>query len=112
MRSLEDLLPRLTQATEAKKMQWDSNGVGFRCAIGERVISVWSWSSQDSLETSGISVNLMSDASVRATLLDAIVVDEYDSKYPQVEKLFSAARRSALKVDDVIAEIAGELDKL
>jgi hypothetical protein len=44
--------------------------------------------------------------------LDQLMFDEFDSGYSQLRDLYWTARRSALNVDQVIADVETAIDKL
>jgi len=110
MRSINELIPRLRQATENKKLRWESAPGGYTCAFGDYKIFVYEWSDPDN-SSAGVTARLTKSEN-RFETLDEVVADQFDSEFAEVSKLFLAARRSALNVDDVIAGIEGLLDKL
>ncbi|SRR4051794_20435277 len=107
-RSLLTLIPKLLVATASKKLKWSKHQAGYSVAIGEITISVWTWSDMNSPETSGASTQL----SKGGVVLDELISDEYDPNYRVVRDLYLAARRSALDVDNVIADIEQRIDLL
>lgn len=111
MRSLATLLPKLMKATETGKLSWDKRRPfsGYTTKLDDYTIQTWEWSDDSSPENSGVSLRLTDE---KDAVIDEMVVDEYSSGYQQLRELFLAARRSALKVDAVIAGLESKLEGL
>src|ERR1700712_3449228 len=102
MRSLSDLIPKIVAATEKGKLTWNNAaGSGYVLSMGDNEIRTWQWTDPASEETTGITVQLVDGV----TVLDDIVTTEYGAKYEQARDLYSAARRSANKVDGIIGKL-------
>ena len=112
MRSLLTLTPKLLAATAQHKLVWSRHppaGTAYSVSLGDVYVLVWEWTDGNSPETSGVSAQLKTSQEV---ILDAVICDEYDPNYRQVRDLYLAARRSALNVDSVIADIERKIDLL
>jgi hypothetical protein len=108
MRSLTTLLPKLLAATDTRTLVWESAQVGYSASLGNFTVRIWEWSDEADREISGVSVNLNDK---RGNKLDEIESDQFSASYPQLRELYSAVRRSALKVDQVIEQLESELDR-
>jgi hypothetical protein len=112
MKSLQTLIPKLVQATQNGKLNWEEHEYGgYQCPLGSSTVRVWAWSNPDA-EEQGISATLYHGRSLGAAVLDSVVANEFDSDHGTLSELFSVARRSALNVDKVISEIEDQLDNL
>ena len=112
MRSLADLIPKLLAATNAKKLAWEKSVLGgqtFKTQLGEIEVGVWGWLDDSTDQIEGVTANLVGKS---GQILDEVKRDEFAAGYNEVRELLLAARRSALNVEDVIADLDAKLDKL
>jgi hypothetical protein len=107
MRTIEEMLPIVNQATLDGRLSWKKERSKFLTTVGDYAISTWEWSDQNT-DASGYSVDISRDGSQ----IDYIAVDEYSSKYNSVQSLFQNARRSALNVEAVINDIERQIKML
>ncbi len=110
MKTLEDLIPKLTEKTRDGSLTWHLGlgSDGYKTTFGKYRVDVWKWQEED--ETEGISVGLKIGDNAEE-FIDSIYYDTYSSRYPKFGELHSMARRNALKIDKIIAEADEELDK-
>jgi hypothetical protein len=109
MRSIEDILESLIEATEEGKLRWESwYGHGYIAGLPHHRIRVQRWTSEKD-DTAGVTVALLGSSD---EILDDVSADEFTPIYADLQRLFSGARRSAHNVPDVIAEIEEELAAL
>jgi hypothetical protein len=109
MRTLEDLLETLVSATEGGKLLWESQGKQHYVAELPRYkISVSYWTDEDD-GISGITTRLLNK---NDELLDVVRANEYSPKYPSLERIFDAARRSANRIDQIISDVETQLESL
>ncbi|MGO8468345.1 hypothetical protein AB9F45_27680 [Rhizobium leguminosarum] len=109
MRTIDDILPTVQEATAAGKLQWKENNIpdSYLTQIGPFSVLIWQWQDNDD-DTFGYSVQLLRGPNV----LDTARSSQYGSKFGLLEAVFEGARRSFLNVDEVIADLEGELAKL
>jgi hypothetical protein len=109
MRSLENLLESLANATEQDKLSWrnDSTDTYVASLPNDYVVYVWQWFDEDS-GTTGITAKLEQ----RGQLLDKVMADEFRSSFSALSRLYDSARRSANNIDAVIDDVEKVLSSL
>jgi hypothetical protein len=109
VRTIDDILPGVHDATNEGKLVWYSDDMpdSFSTKIGFYRLQIWNWYDSDD-NTSGYTAQL----SQGGKILDAAKASQYGSKYGILEAVYEGARRSFHKVDEVIDDIETELAKL
>ncbi len=110
MRTIDDILPTLVDATNSGKLDWRQGDIddGYSVPIGPVfTFLVWHWF-DDIEETSGFTAQLRKGTIV----VDALRATQYSPKFGALEAVHEAARRSYYNVDEAIGEVEGELAKL
>ncbi len=109
MRSIEDLLDVLIKATEQGRLVWEAkNSNSFKVQFSEYQIVVWDWTNPVN-DSSGVTIRIVNAEGVG---IDEISSDEFNSRYVRLKLLFDLARRSANRVDRVVADIEQALRSL
>ncbi|MEI1251994.1 hypothetical protein [Rhizobium aouanii] len=109
MRTIDDILPTVQEATADGKLHWKDYDMpeSYEAQIGPFLVRIWQWQDNDD-DTSGYTVQLLRGSKV----MDTARASQYGSKFGLLEAVFEGARRSYLNVDEVIADLEGELAKL
>jgi len=112
MKTLWDILPDIARGTEQAKIKWQSGdqpGVSFTTSLDTKYrLDIVFRTDEDS----GIREVRLKLSDSKDLLVDEAKATEFSPKYPALEKLFFAARRSATGADDVIREVEKVLLKL
>lgn len=112
MRTLWDILPSVARGTEQGKIKWESSdpkGWSFTTTLDTKYqLAVLFVTDEDS----GIREVKLQLNDAEKVLLDEAKANEFDPKYPSLEKLFYAARRTATNAIDVIGEVEKVLLRL
>jgi len=113
--NIEHLVPKLLDITQKKKISWTEAAAHTLIArIGGMKFQI-SAGFDDDREEPFYRFNLYeSDNAIPydGRFLDSVYADRFRGIYADLEELYTAARRNALGLDKVIAEIDVELDKL
>jgi hypothetical protein len=111
MRSLNSIIPRLLHATDGGRLTWEHAKSASKFFVNAQGVNIeiWEWTDQNSPENIGVTIRLIDH---RGTELDEIMLDQFSAQYPQLRELYLAARRSALKVDEVIGKLDNYLKLL
>ncbi|RYH00228.1 MAG: hypothetical protein EON58_00945 [Alphaproteobacteria bacterium] len=113
--NIDDLLPKLLEATRRKKIIWQAfTGQILVSNIGERKFQVSQGFDDDSGETFyrfDIYIG-GGDVPDEGRFIDTMFADRFKGAFSDLEELFSEARRNALGLDQVISDIDDELGKL
>jgi hypothetical protein len=110
MKTILSLLPSLRKATENDKLSWLSEGKDrFLTTLpdGHQVV-VWGWVDDDT-GAMGLSVCLRDKS---GEMIDISTADQFSPEHGDIERFFSAARRSAYDVTSVIEDLEKVLLKL
>lgn len=113
--NIDDLLPKLLEATRRKKITWHAAaGATFFSRIAERKFYVTQGFDEDSGETFYRFTIYIGggDEPYEGRFIDAMYADRFRGAYSDLEELYSEARRNALGLDKVISDIDDELGKL
>lgn len=109
MRSLEELLDTIMEATQDDRLHWsEKREQVYSTKLSGRNVTIWYWTDPDS-ETKGVTIRLEDQG---GKTLDVVQADQYSTNFPKLAELFNAARRSALNVTQVISELEAELKTL
>jgi hypothetical protein len=108
MRSIEDLVVPLVDATLAGNLVWEDGGLTFWTTLSPYVVHVWSGTNEGD-GSAFVSVALY-DQSER--MLDQLSADEYQPNYDVLHNLFRLARRSANNIEEVVGDVMSRLQKL
>lgn len=115
MKTIDDLLPTLAEATYKGGLTWDHISLDtYRANIGKYHFVIWQWYDPDD-DLSGYSASLREGTSLHPSLegrLDIVKASQFGSKYAVLEEVYNAARRQYNNVDAVITDVEGELSKL
>lgn len=108
MRSIENLIPSIIEATHNGKLAWENNwSTQYQTTLAGYHIQVWNWSDENDGST-GYSISLSRGDQV----VDTMRASEYGSNYGILETVFEAARRSYFRVDSIIDTLEDELTKI
>ncbi|MBD9445740.1 MULTISPECIES: hypothetical protein [unclassified Rhizobium] len=111
MKTLEDLIPKLSDKTRDGSIRWmPGPNTQYKTEFGKFRVHVWKWQEPED-ETEGISIGLRTGDD-NNPFLDVIAFDTYSSRYSRLDDLYSMARRSALQIDLIIEDADAELDKM
>ncbi|MBO0124403.1 hypothetical protein [Agrobacterium sp. OT33] len=111
MKTLENLVPKLIEKTSDKSLDWTpgEHSQIFEAEIGKHAIAVWEWTSDED-GTEGVSLGIKPIGA--KTFSDVVFYDKYSPRHDKFLELYSCARRSALKIDRMIAEVEKDLEGL
>lgn len=107
MSTIVDLLPTLIKKTQQRKLAWqvgDDTSVWLK--IGENIIQVESYS------TSRANLIKVQVRNSDGTVVDEMMSDDDDLSWDSYFSLFSMARRTALKSDEIVSDIISRLEKI
>lgn len=110
MKSVMDLIDKVTAATENGLLRWQAEGAANSFSVNitnKYVVSVWKWSDPDSMDE-GLAIALMKGGD----MVDHIAVKDYEKSYDRIMEFFRVARRSANGIDNVINDLIGIIDGL
>ncbi len=109
MRSIEDLLDSFARATEEGRLAWQTDGTEkYIAKLPRHRAVVWHWTDEND-GTGGLTARLEGED---GKVLDTVSANEFSPKSVTLEKVFTAARRSAHNVGAVIDDVEKELASL
>ena len=111
MSGVEQILPKLIEATDNGKLRWQDTvwDNRFKVNLAGKTVFSYMWQDPDTGNAGfGAIVGDISGSAV----YDEVSADKYSAYYETLFHLYRLARRSATGGDDVVNEIDQALDKL
>ena len=109
MKSLQDVIESLLNATSNDKIQWEEKGIDtYGIELSGYYIKVFKWTDPAD-GTSGTTASLMNSLGKE---IDNFSASEYDTNTVILTKLLDFARRNANGVNEAISDIQDELGRL